>query len=92
MILPIALYNSEIWGTMCFPVNEKNNDFLGVSSQKNPVEDVQIKFCKRLLGANNKAKNWGVTSELGRHPTIILIMEKMISPILRAAMQINVNL
>ena len=102
MILPVAMYNSEIWGTMCFPVNENNTDFLGVSPQKNPVEDVQIRFCKRLLGVRDKTSNWGVTSELGRHPTIILIMEKIIrfwdhviqsrSPILKAALQTNINL
>ena len=102
MILPVAMYNSEIWGTMCFPVNENNDDFLGVSPQKNPVEDVQIRFCKRLLGVREKTSNWGVTSELGRHPTVILIMEKIIkfwdhltqskSPILRAALQTSINL
>ena len=102
MILPISMYNSEIWGTMCFPVNENNSDFLGVSPQKNPVEDVQIKLCKRLLQVRDTSSNWGAISELGRHPTIILIMEKIIkfwdhvtqtkSPILRAALQTNVNL
>ena len=77
MILPVATYNSGIWGTMCFPVNE-NNDFLGVSPQKNLVEDVQIKFCKRLLGVRKSTTDWRATGELGRNPTIILIMEKMI--------------
>ena len=102
MILPVALYNSEVWGTMCLPANEKNTDLLGVSSQKNPVEDIQIKFCKRMLGVNDRTSNLGVTSELGRYPTIIIVIEKMIkfwdhlrvteSPILHAAFQTNMNL
>ena len=102
MIMPIALYNSEIWGTMCFPVNEKNLDLMEVSPQKNPVEDIQIRFCKRLLGVNDKSTNWAVTSELGRLPTISLIADRMVkfwshliqssSPILREALQVNINL
>ena len=54
-ILPIALYNSEVWGPLCFPVNTSNNDFLNVSTSKNPVDDVQVKFCKRILGVNDRS-------------------------------------
>ena len=102
MILPIALYNSEIWGTMCFPVNESNTNLLGATPQKNPIEDIQIKFCKRVLGVNDKSTNWAVTSELGRYPTIITVMERMIkywhhaahspSPIVNAALKVSRNL
>ena len=102
MILPIALYNSEIWGTMCFPVNDKNPDIFDVTPQKNPVEDLQIRFGKRLLSVNDKTSNWAVLSELGRYPTISLIVDRMVkfwshliqssSPILKEALQTNVNL
>ncbi len=102
MILPISLYNSEIWGTMCFPVNPKNNDFFNVSSKKNPVEDVQVKFCKRTLGVRDFATNWAVLTECGRLPTINLIIQRMISfwhhaslsasPIVKAALVTNVSL
>ena len=102
MVMPIALYNSEIWGTMCFPVNEKNQDILDVTPQKNPIEAIHYKFCKRLLGVNDKAVNWAVTSELGRYPTINLIVERMAkfwyhlihssSPILRSALQASVEM
>ena len=102
MVMPIALYNSEMWGTSCFPVNEKNTNLFGADAQKNPVEDVQIRFCRRLLGVNDKTTNWAVTTELGRYPTILLVAERMIkfwahliqtsSPILKAALQTNVNL
>ena len=70
MILPIALYNSEVWGTRCFPVNPKNDDFFSVSSKKNPIEDLQVKFCKRVLGVSDFATNWAVITECGRLPTM----------------------
>ena len=72
MILPIATYNSEIWGTMCFPVNKKNNNFIHLDNRKNPVEDLQVKFCKRV-GVSDKTTNWAVKSEVGRYPTTIHI-------------------
>ena len=87
---------------MCFPVNQNNPDLLGANPQKNPVEDVQTRFCKRLLGVRDKTTNWGVTSELGRFPTVLTIIDRMIkfwyhmtqtsSPILKAALQTSVNL
>ena len=57
MILPIATYNSEIWGTMAFPVNKKNMKFIHMDNRKNPIEDLQIKFCKRLLGVSDQTTN-----------------------------------
>ena len=102
-ILPVATYNSEVWGPLCLPVNQNNNDFLNVSSSKNPVEDVQVKFCKRVLGISDRTSaNWAVLSECGRLPTITLIISKMItywyhlsttsSPLLKAALETNVRL
>ena len=77
-------------------------NFFEVSPQKNPIEDIQIKFCKRLLGVGDKTTNWAVKSELGKPPSIILIVDRIIkfwshaiqskSPILKAALQTSVNL
>ena len=102
MVLPISLYNSEVWGTMCFPVNPKNNDFFDVSSRKNPVEDVQVKFCKRTLGIRDSSSNWASLAECGRLPSITLIIQRMVSywyhaslspsPIVRAALKVNASL
>ena len=102
-ILPIAMYNSEVWGPRCFPVNASNNDFLNVSTRKNPVEDVQVKFCKRILGVSDRSSaNWSVLSECGRLPTMATVISKMItywfhlnttaSPLLRAALEANTRL
>ena len=59
-ILPIALYGSEVWGTMCFPVNVKNENLTDGNPANNPVEKIQVKFCKRILGVNDKSTNWAV--------------------------------
>ena len=64
IILPLAPYNNEIWGTMCLPVNKKNNSFTHFDNRKNTVEDLQIKFCKRFLGVSDKVTNWAVVSEV----------------------------
>ena len=55
-----------------------------------------------MLGVNDKTTNWGVTSELGKPPSITLIIDRMIkfwshaiqskSPLLKAALQTSVNL
>ena len=102
MILPIATYNSEIWGTMCFPANKKNSNFIHLDNRKNPVEDLQVKFCKRVLGVSDKTTNWAVISEVRRYPTTILIIASMVkfwshlsqssSPLLRAALHTNIVL
>ena len=102
MILPIAMYNSEVWGTSCFPCNKKNNDFFNVPNTKNPIEDIQTRFCKRVLAVNDRATNWAVLSECGRLPTITNVMKNMVSfwvhlsnsksPIIKAALQTSADL
>ena len=101
MILPIILYNCDIWGTMCFPYNPCHNDLHNVKSSKNLVEDLQFKFFKRILNVADRATNWAVTFECGRLPTMIPIMDQKVkawlhisssaSPIFRAALKANVG-
>ena len=42
--------------------------FMAISD---PIEKINIKFCKQMLGVNQKATNLGVYSELGRYPLFI---------------------
>ena len=49
MILPLATYNSEIWGSVAFRVNKINMKFIHMDNRKIPIEDLQIKCFKRLL-------------------------------------------
>ena len=55
LIKPILLYASDFWECLKLPKN-------------NPIENVQIRFCKELLGAQKKANNIGVLLERGRIP------------------------
>lgn len=50
---------------LLYPISSK---FVEV---QDPVEKLHMKFCKRILGVNNKTSNLGVYSELGRSPLYI---------------------
>ena len=97
MVLPVALYNSEVWGTNCFPVNKNNNNFFDNSALKSPLENLQTTLLKILLGVGEKTSNWAVRSETGRYPLVLTLMQNMLkfyfhlrsseSPIVQAAIQ-----
>ena len=57
LISPILLCGSEIWGVDC-------NDQI----EKDPLELVQIKFLKWLLGVNKYCSNNACRAETGRFP------------------------
>jgi hypothetical protein len=103
MIMPIALYNSEVWGTNLLSANTKNNDFFDVNAlSKHIAENLQLKYLKIILGLNQRTSNWGVLSETGRFPIIIKVFISMIkytfhllntsSNIVYAALSTNINL
>jgi hypothetical protein len=103
MILPIALYNSEVWGTSLIPTNDKNNDFFDIKVlSKHIVESLQIKFLKMILGVSSNTSNWGTLSETGRFPLIVKVFSFMIkyffhlrnspSPLMSAALETSMNL
>ena len=58
LIKPILLYASDFWGCLKLPKN-------------NPIENVQISFCKEVLGVQKQTHNIGVLLELGRIPLTI---------------------
>ena len=79
MIVPIALYNSEIWGSILLPNNVSTTDYLlDETNIQNIVERLQNRFLKIILGVNTKSTNWAVRSELGRKPLTIKVYERMI--------------
>jgi hypothetical protein len=55
MILPILCYGSEIWGYKKYDV----------------IENVQLKFCKFLLGVNSNTTSSAVLGECGRNPLFV---------------------
>ena len=98
MVLPIALYNSEVWGSGMIPVNGNNIDYFNpVSISKHLVEKLHMRFLKIGLVVGQRTSNWAVRGETGRFPMIVCVFRFMIkflfhlkgspSNILRAALQ-----
>ena len=66
MVIPIILYNSEIWGAYVFRNKEllcENDEFL--LDLKTISEDLHLKFMKIELDVHSKVCNLAVTSTLG---------------------------
>ena len=49
------LYASDIWGCMKFP-------------KSNPIENLNMMMCKKILGVQKQTTNIGVLLELGKVP------------------------
>ena len=80
MVVPIIIYNSEIWGAYLFRNKQilcENNQFL--FDLKNILEDLHIKFMKVILGVHSQTCNLTVRSELGR----LLLHIKIFSSVLK---------
>ena len=101
MILPIALYNSEVWGTNFIPVNANNEDFFDITAlSKHFMEKLQLKFLKMTLGVGQQTSNWATITETGRFPLIVRVFGFMIkylfhlmdspSNIVKAALDTNI--
>ena len=79
MVLPIAMYNAEIWGVGLLPQNERNCNYFDNSAlTKSMIEGLHTKFLKMILGVHQEATNWAVWSETGRLPIIINIFASII--------------
>ena len=63
MIEPILLYGSEVWGFENLKI----------------IEQMHLKFCKRILKVRNTTPNFMVYGELGRFPLQIRVKCRMIS-------------
>lgn len=68
LIKPILTYCCEIWG-----FDGKYNEL------RDPIEQVQTKCCKMLLGVSKRAVNSACRAELGRFPLIIEVKSRIIS-------------
>ena len=75
MIVPVLLYNSEVWGGILLPSNSKQRDYLNDSNINNTVEKLQNRFLKYILGVNVKSTNWAIRTETGRIPLTSKVYE-----------------
>ena len=103
MVIPIANYGSEVWGTNYIPHNPNNNLFLEQANlSKQSTEILHYRYIKILLGVHRQTTNWAVSSETGRLPIIINTFISMIkyffhlsnseSPLVQAALATNISL
>ena len=85
LVKPILLYGSESWGAGLY----KFEQLLKIEKGKtklyfdNPLEKLQMKWYKGLLGVNRKATNIAVLAELGKYPVAIDIATNIIKYWLR---------
>jgi len=56
MIVPIILYGSEVWGYTYYK----------------SIEEVQVNFCKHILGLPRNASNLAAVGDCGRYPLSVL--------------------
>ena len=79
MIVPISIYNSEVWGINSLPANTSNTNLLDTKVLlKLPIEGLQLRFLKMILGVSKRTSNWAVLSETGSVPMSLKIFQGMI--------------
>ena len=73
LVSPIATYGGAVWGALC---TGKNFDVFDLNFyDKAPLEKLNIKLCKYLLGVNKFSVNHAVRGELGRYPMLINVLD-----------------
>ena len=78
LIKPIICYGSDVWGPLNNLQGSKSTDIFWKRAEKLPIEIFQNKFCKNVLGVNNKATNAAVMGELGRVPMTLYVVKYML--------------
>ena len=69
MVLPILLYNCEIWGPYLIGKTDSVDAFKNkIFKIYNDAEKLHVKFCKRISGVYLKSTNLAMHAELGRMP------------------------
>lgn len=69
LVSPILHYSCEVWAPFLFK-KFKNDNFLSICDTA-PIENLNIKLCKYILGVGKKSTNLAVKGELGRSPLLI---------------------
>lgn len=74
LVLPIAFYCSEIWAPLYMKKLSKTEDNLYTVCDKFPLEKLNLKFCKYILGVKRNSKNGAVRGELGMRPLLVELL------------------
>ncbi len=70
VILPIALYGSEIWG----PTSNYSNKYW----HKHPLEALHVEFCRSILHVHRNTPNNACRAELGCLPLNLVIKKRVL--------------
>ena len=73
LVLPIISYASVVWAPLY--MHKVTVDNFMFMCDKSPVEKINLKLCKYLLGVNKSSTNTAVKGELGRYPILINILD-----------------
>jgi len=69
LVVPILKYGCEAWAP--FYLKNLNSTNLAELCNAPPIEKINIKFCKYLLGVHRKTANFAVLGELGKYPLLL---------------------
>ena len=69
LVMPIIRYGCEVWSP--FYLNKVNDSNFIDLCEKFPMETINNKLCKYLLGVHRNSTNLAVKGELGKHPLLI---------------------
>ena len=72
LILPIVSYACVVWAPL-YAVN-MNKETLYELCNNSPMEKLNLKLCKYLLGVHRKSTNAAVRGEIGRYPLLISML------------------
>ena len=73
--VPIALYDSEVWGSMLFSENDINSDTLLHDSV---ISNLQKMILRITLGVSKRSSRWAILKETGQDPLTLRIMFNMV--------------
>ena len=73
LVVPILTYAGTIWAPLYAHKISIENFF--TTCNDSPIERLNVKLCKYLLGVHKKSTNNAVRGELGRYPLLINVLE-----------------
>ena len=73
LVVPVLTYAGVVWGPLYAHKMSQENFF--TTCNDSPIERLNVKLCKYLLGVHKKSTNNAVRGELGRYPIFVNVLE-----------------